>query len=246
MRRLSLIIIALLVTVGFAFSQEKYSMFENTYIYVKSDKQKEFSEAMAKHNKEFHGEGPYHVNVWMVTGGLYDGAIVNSMGPLTFTELDSRPDSKEHNEDLMENVMPYVDKMVETGYWKMSKKASYIPDAPPSQKLLITVYDIEQWQEYRFREVMEKVAAVYQEKDKKHYFALFKSAFDMAHGRDAVTVWGFDSYSAFDEDWTFKSDYEELHGEGSWQMVLDEYRAVVKGSVEEIWTIMPEMMAPSK
>jgi hypothetical protein len=28
-------------------------------------------------------------------------------------------------------------------------------------------------------------------------------------------------------------------------MVLDEYRAVVKGSVEEIWTIMPEMMAPS-
>lgn len=245
MKRLSLIIIALFVTAVFAFSQENYYMFENTYIYVKPDKQKEFSEAMAKHNKEFHADGPYHASVWLVTGGQYSGAVVNSMGPVTFSELDSRPSSEEHNEDWMENVMPYVKKIVETGYWKRADKLSYASENENSSKLLITVYDVEQWQGYRFRDVMEKVSEVYKDKASEHSFSVYMPAFDMPNGRNAATVWGFDKFAAFDEDRNFKEDFEKVHGEGSWQKVLDEYRAVVKGSVEEIWTLAPGMMAPT-
>lgn len=245
MRKLSIIIVVMLFTASFSFSQETYSMFENTYMYVKPDKQKEFSEAMAKHNKEFHADGPYHASIWMVTGGIHAGAVVNSMGPLTFTDLDSRPSSKEHNQDWSENVMPYVEEIVETGYWKLDSKRSYDDESLQFSKILITVYDIENWQRYRFKDVMSKVAEVYKAEESDHSFSLYFPVFDMANNRDAATVWGFNEYAAFDEDRKFKEDYEKLHGAGSWQMVMDEYRAVVKGSVEEIWTIIPEMMAPA-
>jgi len=246
MKRLSLLIIVVLLTATFSFSQEKYMMFENTYLFVKPGMEKEFSKAMASHNKEFHADGPYHASIWMVTGGIYSGAIVNSMGPLTFTDLDSRPNSTEHNEDWMENVMPYIEKVAETGYWKRNDKCSYDPEDIMYSKILITVYDIEKWQYYRFKDVMQKVAEVYKAEESEHSHSLYFPAFDMAHGRDAATVWGFDEYSVFDEDWKFKEMYEKEHGEGSWQLVLDEYRAVVENSVEEIWTIAPDMMAPPK
>ena len=195
MKRLSLVLIALLFTASFSFSQKSYTMFENTYLFVKSGMEEEFAKAMAEHNQKYHADGPYHTNMWMVTGGIYSGAVVNSMGPLTFTDLDSRPDSKEHNEDWMGNVMPYVEKVGETGYWKRSDKNSYQAADTMNSKILITIYDIEHWQTYRFKDVVKNVAEVYKSEESDHSFSLYFPAFDMAHGRDAATVWGFNEYS---------------------------------------------------
>jgi hypothetical protein len=246
MNKISLIIIALCVFTTYSFSQEEYTMYENTNMTIKTDKYKEFAEAMAKHNEKYHATGPYHANVWLVSTGNHPGSIVWSMGPCTFAHLDSRPTSKEHNEDWTQNVMPNVEEINETGYWKRSDKISYNPEELTFSKLLITVYDLEQWQDYRFKEIMEKVAAVYKAKDIKHSISVYFPAFDMPNGRDAAIVWGFKDYAVFDDDWKFKSQFEEVHGEGSWQKVMDEYRSVVKGSVDEIWEIMPDMMAPMK
>ena len=46
------------------------------------------------------------------------------------------------------NVMPNVQKIMETGYWKRADKISYEPESPDFPKLLITIYDIKQWQEF--------------------------------------------------------------------------------------------------
>ncbi|RLB64322.1 MAG: hypothetical protein DRH08_09810 [Deltaproteobacteria bacterium] len=221
-------------------------MFENTYLTVKTDKYKEFSEAMLKHNEKYHTTGPYHANVWMVSTGYHPGSIVWSMGPCSFSHLDSRPTSKDHNEDWTENVMPNVERVIETGYWRRSDKISYMPDDSLFSKLLITVYDLAQWQEYRFKDIMGKVSEVYKANNTPHSFSVYFPAFDMPNGRDVAVVWGFKEYAVFDDDWKFKSQYEEAHGEGSWQKVMDEYRAIVKSSVDEIWEIMPGMMAPMK
>ena len=135
---------------------------------------------MAKHNEKYHGDGPYHANIWMVTGGHYSGSVVNSMGSCTFTDLDSRPASKEHNEDWSQNVMPNVHKILETGYWKRADKISYQPESPIFPKLLITIYDIKQWQEYRFKAVFEKVVEVYKSKSSDKLFSVYFPAFDIA------------------------------------------------------------------
>ncbi len=91
MKHFTLTLLAVISVAFMAFSQSNPAMFENTYLMVKSDKYKEFGEAMANHNKEFHSGGPYHANVWMVLTGQYVGSMVWSMGPCSFTHLDSRP-----------------------------------------------------------------------------------------------------------------------------------------------------------
>lgn len=241
MKRITLFALAFISFIALGFSQENYSMFENTYLMVKTDKYKEFGEAMTKHNEDFHSGGPHHANVWMVTTGRYVGSMVWSMGPTTFSHLDSRPNSKEHTEDWIYNVMPNVQKIRETGYWKLADKISYTPEDSLFSKLLISVYDIEDWQMYRFKEILGKVAEVYREKKYEHTFGVYLPAFDMAYGRDVAIVWGFKNYAVFDEDDKFKDDYEEFHGEGSWQKVMDEYKDIVEDSVDEIWELAPEL-----
>ena len=241
MKRFILTLIAVVSFGYLAFSQSSPAMFENTYLMVKSDMYKEFGEAMANHNKEFHSGGSHHVNVWMVMTGHYVGSVVWSMGPCTFAHLDSRPDSKEHMEDWLYNVMPSVQKVKETGYWKRAEKISYTAEDSTFSKLLITVYELDDWQEYRFKEILGKVAEVYQAQKYDHSFHVYFPVFDLPHGRDVAIVWGFREYAVFDEDMNFKADFEEMHGEGSWQKVMDEYKSIVIDAVDEIWEYAPDL-----
>jgi hypothetical protein len=240
MKRITFLM-AFLAIFSFAFSQNSYTMFDNTYMTVKPDKYKEFREAMTKHNEKFHSGGPYHANIWNVLTGEYAGSFVWSMGPCTFTEMDARPNSEEHTEHWISEVMPNVHKIHESGFWKRDSKISYTSADSLFPKLLITVYDIEDWQLYRFKEIVGQVAEVYRENKYDHSFHAYFPVFDMPNNRDAAIVWGFRKYADFDEDMKFKEAFEQLHGEGSWQTVMDEYKSIVKKSVDEIWEVIPDM-----
>jgi hypothetical protein len=106
---------------------------------------------------------------------------------------------------------------------------------------MITVFDLEDWQSYRFKEIVGKVAEVYKEKKYNHSFQVYFPTLDMPHERDAAIVWGFRKYADLDQDMEFKEAFEEIHGEGSWQKVMDEYKDVVVNSIDEIWELVPEM-----
>lgn len=36
-------------------------------------------------------------------------------------------------------------------------------------------------------------------------------------------------------------DFEEIHGEGSWQKFLEELRGTVISSKDEVWVLIPEL-----
>ncbi len=241
MKHFILLATLLIGSIYFIQAQESYVMYENTYLMPNPESGKDFGEAMAKHNKDFHSGGPYHANVWMVTTGQYAGYFVWSMGPCTFTHLDSRPDDKDHTDDWVNNVMPHVKKIGETGYWRRADNISYTPEDSVFTKLMITVYDLEDWQSYRFKEIVGKVAKVYHEKKYDHLFSTYFPSVDMPYERDAAIVWGFRKYADLDKDMKFKADFEEVHGEGSWQKVMDEYKDVVVNSIDEIWELVPAM-----
>lgn len=245
MRRLSIVLLAVLAFTAFSLAQEDkdYIMFENTRLVVKSDSYKDFSEAMTHHNKTYHSEGPYHANLWMVTVGAHAGSFVWSMGPCTFTDLDSRPDGKEHMEDWTQKVMPNVKYIKESNYWKLDADHSYNPDpdGPTPSKLSIRVFDIEDYQGYRFKEVLKKVIKVYTEKEYDWSFGTYWARFDVNPDEDVAIVWGFDKYAWFDRDSQFKKDFEEIHGEGSWQKFLEELRGCIKGAKDEVWELIPAM-----
>jgi len=239
-----LLIIALVMGIVIpAMSQEekKYTMYEMTYLKPRLDKMKELGEAMAKHNKTFHNEGPYKAHVWMANTGPHTGDWIWVMGPCTFTDLDNRPDSKEHMEDWLYNVLPYVEEVSEGEYWKLNDELSYAPEGSFSGNEIWTVYDIKDWQKYRFKELLKKVTEVYKEKAYPNYFEVYESQFDGNPQRDIAVGFGFKNFAFFDEDRKFKNDYEEVHGEGSWAKAMEEYRDIVIGAVDELSEYIPEL-----
>ncbi|MFK5855452.1 MAG: hypothetical protein QM503_04925 [Bacteroidota bacterium] len=244
MKKITTITVAIMAFVTLTFAQEKenYVMFENTRLVVKTDKFKDFGKAMAHHNSTYHAEGPYHANVWNVAVGEKAGQIIWSMGPCTFAQHDDRPDGSEHMDDWLYNVMPTISVMDGSNMWKMDDKLSYSPEEDSkSSKLSITVYDIKEWQGYRFKEILDKALQVYREKEYEWSFSTYWPQFSTNADEDVALVWGFDSWSWFDKDANFKKDFEEIHGEGSWQKFLEELRGTVKSSKDEVWVLIPEL-----
>jgi hypothetical protein len=235
----------LLVSLGFA-QEKKYEMYEMQYMKPKNDKLKELNAAMANHNKKYHSTGPYSAHVWLAETGPHTGEWCWVMGPCTFTELDSRPDSKEHTEDWMYNVMPYVESVSDGEYWKLDDKLNYSPEGSFSGKEVWTVYNLKPYEGYRFTVLCEKVMEVYKKKNYPEYFRVYRTQFSSDSGRDIAIGFGFKNWAYFDQEDTFWKDYEEIHGEGSKWKFTEEYREIVESSFEEVSTLIPELSGPEK
>lgn len=225
-----------------AYAQEEdksYEMFEIMYLKPRTDKLKELNEAMAKHNQAFHNEAPYTAHVWSINTGPHTGDLAWVMGPLTFTDLDSRPDTEEHTTDWMENVMPFIKEVSDGEYWKMDEKSSYSPEGSFTGKEVWRVFDIKPFDGYRFTALLEKIAEVYRAKEYPNYFQVYKSQFRGGNGHDVAVGTSFKNYAFFDEDKKFWDDFEEVHGEGSRWKFIEEFRDVVNNSFEELSEIIP-------
>lgn len=243
MRKITTLMMAILFATTLLSQEEdnSYFMYENTYLAVKSDKVEAFAKAMAKHNETFHKDGPFHANVWSVVVGTRSGQFVWSMGPCTFTDLDSRPDDKAHNDDWVNNVMPNVWKAHSSNMYRNDKKRSYWPEGTKASKLIITTYDIKNFETYRFKKLLDQVTEVYKEKEYKRAFSTYWPAFSIDDDADIILVGSFDKWAEFDENTKFKKDFEEVHGEGSWDDFMSEYKAITISQQEEVWSIVPEL-----
>ncbi len=226
---------------AFAFSQTDYTMFETIYLKPKVDKMAELKKNLAEHNKEYHADGPYEAYVWAVFTGPHQGELVWAMGPCTFTDLDSRPDSDKHNDDWQNNVMPYLEGASDLEYWKVDDEASYEAEDAPTGKVKWTLYDIKPFEGYRFSEIVKKVAKVYKEKSYKHSFIVYNNQFDDENGHDVAIETPFAKWAFFDEEIKFARDYDEVHGEGSWRLLLEEYKDVVISSTDELAEFLPDL-----
>jgi hypothetical protein len=237
------------IVVAFVFSgfaqDTDYKMYEMIYITPKYDKVKELGEAMARHNKEFH-KGKYKANIWMAQTGPHTGEWVWVMGPATFTELDSRPETKEHTEDWRDNVLPFIKDLSEGEYWKLDDKHSYIKDEAFSGKEIWSIYDIKPFEGYRFDALLKNVVEVYKQKNYPNYFEVYRTQFSSANGRDIAIAFGFKNWAFFDEEDKFWKDYEEVHGEGSKWKFFEEYRDVVITTYDEVSEFVPELSSDTE
>lgn len=235
------------VFTGYAQEENKsYEMYEITYLTPRTDRITELGEALANHNQTYHKDAPYKGHVWMINTGPHTGDLCWVMGPMTFTDMDSRPDSKEHMEDWTKNVMPNVKKVSDGEYWKRDDKLSYSPEGSFTGKEIWTVYDIVPFEGYRFTALLEKVVEVFRTKNYPNYFSVHRSQFDGGNGHDIAIGFGFKNYAFFDEDDKFWKDYEEVHGEGSRWKFFEEYREVVNSRYEELSEYIPELSSQSE
>ena len=235
MKKLTLIFTLVLGVSLMALAQSNYKMFQLVYLKpLAGTNMQTAKDAMMAHNNEYHKEGPFRASVWSNLTGEMVGTWAWAMGPATFSDFDNRPQDEAHDSDWQKVVQGNF-KLVANEYWRMDEKLSYEPeDYDFGDKVIWTVYDLKAGDSYRFKEMVTKIIEVYKEKKYDYDLTVFWNQFDNTEGRDAVIQVSFKTWSFLDIDRKFKKDFEEVHGEGSWWKLIEEYRDIVDSSYDEL------------
>ena len=221
-------------------AQDSYFMVETMYIDVIPEKRAEFEEAFRAHNQKYHSSGASEVSVEYIVNGPWAGQYSWIMGPLTFSDLDSRPSDDAHEQDW-NRVESYIRKISEVEYWRQDSKLYYYPDENPFKRYHMRYFGVKPGKWEDFAMLLAKVVEVYKTKNYPNSMAIFWSQFNTGNGREVVAVQGFNKYSEYDSDDTWVKDFESIHGEGSWEKTMDEMFTLTTSMTEEIREVVPEL-----
>ena len=214
--------------------KEKYTMFSTEQIKPVKGKEKEFETAVLAHNEKYHKEGTHQAWLRQIVTGPKAGSYVWISGPKMFSDFETRPGAGAHADDWTNNVDPYVKYYGTVEFWKMNDKLSFTaPDSENDKLSQIWFIDVENGAWEKFNEALTKAVAV-NKKIGTDTFQTFNTSFSGGDGRDVALVFPFGKWSDLDIDDPFMEDFEELHGEGSWQIFLDEWNSSTSKIVQVV------------
>jgi hypothetical protein len=203
-------------------AQTDYKQWEAGYTTVKAGQTDLFEKGIAAHAKKFHNADPYKMNVFSVLSGPNSGKYFFALGPCTFTQIEGRPASAEHDMDWQKNVTPYVQDEGETSYWRQDKDNVY--QAPGSEKFTKTRFrnfTLLPGQRDRFSALLKQVTAVYKAKAlPASYSVYFK--WGASTGPNVIAEIDMEHWSFFDRPDTWKKDFDEVNGEGAYDRFMDD------------------------
>ncbi len=212
-----------------------YSMARITFVKAKIGMEKDFTEAVASFNEKFHSEAPFTARLDRIATGSQAGWFVWIMGPLTFTDLDSWDIGDDRLEYLKSNVYDKIAKFGRTEFWRYNPKLSFDAIEEPVAMSNLWLIDIADGQYHRFKEFMEKVQPVFAKMNKDN-MRVYNNAFNEDDGRDIVIVWTSTKWADMDDqDDSFESTYEEMHGKGSWKNALDDWQDFTVTVKSSLW-----------
>jgi hypothetical protein len=236
----------LFAAVGNLSAQTDYEQWETSYIKPKAGHTAMFEKAVAEHAKKYHSTDPYKMWVFSVSTGPHSGSYFVALGPVTFTQLGGRPASDEHNADWEINVMSHVDSDTETIFWRMDKDYMYRPEGSDGfgmSRLRFTTLVPGEWD--RYEDLLRKVFEVHKIKKYTHAWSVYWR-YGVSTGPHVVTELNFSNWAYLDEASTFKKDYDEVHGEGSYERFIEELGLCTDRTktYDEIITFEPKLSSP--
>ncbi len=236
MRVLSKLLIVAFLFPFFTQAQEEgdsYVLAELIYIKAKVGMEKQFEDAVKKHNDKYHADEPHQGQLAYIATGKDAGWYVWEMVGFTFTQLDDRPMSDDHRADWDKTVAKYVEEYGRSEIWRNDAKFSNRGEND-GDKQVIWLIEIEEGEWYRFKGFMEKVIEVYKKKNESLF--TWYNTFPQNDGRSVAFVWPFDKWATFDkDDWKMEDAFDEEYGDGAWEDALDEWDDFIKSMSQEVW-----------
>ena len=202
--------------------EESYAMWESFYITPDNTKLKALGEAMSKHNKKYHNEGPYTAGVYNVVSGPNTGKLVWRMGPLNYKHFDNRPSDGGHDEDWRDNVMPNVKKISMGEYWKQDDKVSNVEmlaDGAQSYPILhVRFFEVHKGKGHQIDHLFKQISNAVKDMDGDNPWGLYYNEFRQGYkvGRHIATVGFLKNWAEYDVDNNFKEHFLKVNGEDSW------------------------------
>ena len=215
-------------------------MWESFYITPDNTQLKALGEAMAKHNKKYHNEGPYQATVFNVVSGPNMGKMIWQMGPLKFAHLDSRPKAGGHDEDWRDNVMPHVKKLSHGEYWKQDvdlSNTSMLDGVGNTPILHVRFHEVAAEHGYNVDHLLKQVSETIKAMDGDNPWGVYDNQFRQGYtiGRHLATVGFLKNYAEYDEPNNFKSTFIKVHGEDAWQPFIEGMSDAMSNSWDEVW-----------
>ena len=246
MKNLLVLLFTIMATLG---SAQDYTMYETHTLTPKVGHEQALDEAIAKHNKLYHADGPYMNYMFSILTGPRTSDILFVMGSCTFSQMDGRPSSEEHNKDWAV-VLSHCDggaKNVE--YWALNDELSSAPPAPTDKpKPLARVRYFEVSDNSDFREMQDQFKKTREAMGSKTPHFFYQNQFQNREGRDWALVTWYDSWADLDAgSWdTWKKTFIKLYGEDGWEKMGKEYDIIVVSREDEMRMRRPDLQADKK
>ncbi len=241
MKKILFLFVALFGIVSLSNAQDDYTMFRTMYLTPDYENMEELGKAMADYTEKYGNDGPNRMGVWVVYTGPNTGDWFLTMGPSTFTGMDDIEYSDEQRDHWIFKVLPNVEELSNGEFWRKDDDASYEKEDSFTGKEVLSFFGLKDFEEYRFKEMLKQIKKGYVEKEYDNYYSVYYSQFQGCDKRDVVIVGFFDKWAEFDDDRNFKSDFEDVHGEGSWSKFMREYKGCVESNYDEIIMFVPEL-----
>ncbi len=177
---------------------------------------------------------PYSVNVFQIIAGPNMGKMIWSMGPCDFEHIGKNPGGDAHNEDWVTNIIPLTEDISHNGYWRLIGELSYAPEGVNFEKYRVRSISIKRGERYRFDKMMANIRQVYEKKRFNTPHLIFDRRMASSDGRDVDVLFGYNDWSELERP-SFGDEYDEVHGEGSWQLFLEELEECVEKTNDELW-----------
>lgn len=215
-----------------------YVMYQDVHIVVKPGSQMAFEKAVLAHNEKYHKENPHQATLFRIASGTKVGSYVWSMGPLTYTDLDSRPGGAEHGENWAATVGPHIKYVKNVEYWRYGKNLSYKSEnQEENSRYIMWFFDLEEGQWETFKAFMEKVRDINKKMDDT--YSIWWNQFGENNGRGVSMSFGFSKWADLDEDdWNMSEEYDKEHGEGAWEKALKDWNVSTGPVSEEVWEVV--------
>lgn len=192
-----------------------------------NDNISQFETAWMKHNQNFHQESP--VNAYYFESGPYGGSYQGVEGPLTWTGHENVEYTDAHGKDWLDNVQPLLVGPIEVGWWSHISKYQQNLSDEPNETAMITIYHIKNGEMDRFQRMLSDWYEANTEQDHDGRYNVYQR---QLHGENQIAIISSldRGLAELDDDNELQKRYLETHGDGSWQLFLDDFDLSVSKS----------------
>jgi hypothetical protein len=224
-----------------------YTQYDTFRFTVDNKSANKLTDNMRSHIKKFHIKGALKAKIYNVTYGANSNDLIWVMGPVSYSELDSLPDNKKHDDDWADNINPYITSYNQSEIWRNMngleinnlKEKADAPEKYITRYLTINSDQEEEVINYLLKQVKDTINKI----GKVKYWAVMKNQFIQGNlnGRHLMVISSMDSWAELDENPDFGKHFENLHGKGSFKAFASNFHNVFKNQWQEIIVVNKEM-----
>ena len=201
--------------------------------FAKADKVLEFEKALASHSQKYH-TGDWKWRVFEISSGPFAGGYLIVEGPVSWEQLDTRGNlGVEHNNDWNKNVAIYTTDRSTSDYLVFDTSLSTVMITDYAEKINITHITQKVGYGGKIYDMIKTFRPVWKEGGQS--VAVYSASSSGPAGYLVVTRYKnglkerADGYRK-----PFKERYEAIHGEDSWNEVIDIQRNFVQDQWSEL------------